>query len=119
MSNCDIIQIVWETLSRDQNKYRNIHEFCGLAVENIMKLAFHKKTLDNITVVMIALEGLENYFSKIEQSRPTTQGSTQAYDSRKPKVASKLETSFERKYIGRSTSPSNYSSIRSRSFYRT
>jgi len=28
-----------------------------------MKLAFNKKTLDNITVVMIALEGLENYFN--------------------------------------------------------
>ncbi len=27
-----------------------------------MKLAFNKKTLDNITVVMIAFEGLETYF---------------------------------------------------------
>jgi hypothetical protein len=26
-----------------------------------MKLAFNKKTLDNITVVMIAFEGLETY----------------------------------------------------------
>jgi hypothetical protein len=30
-----------------------------------MKLAFNKKTLDNITVVMIALDGLNNYFAKL------------------------------------------------------
>jgi len=32
-----------------------------------MKLAFNKKTLDNITVVIVALEGLHNYFAKLEQ----------------------------------------------------
>lgn len=31
-----------------------------------MKLAFNKKTLDNITVVMIALEGLHQFFAKME-----------------------------------------------------
>jgi len=30
-----------------------------------MKLAFNKKTLDNITVVMIALDGLNNYFTRL------------------------------------------------------
>lgn len=55
MSNSEIIQIVWETLKREEGNFKNIHEFCGLAVENVMKLAFHKKTLDNITVVMVAL----------------------------------------------------------------
>jgi hypothetical protein len=30
-----------------------------------MKLAFNKKTLDNVTVVMIALDGLNNYFLKL------------------------------------------------------
>ena len=61
--------MVWETLHRDKGKYKNLHEFCGLAVENIMKLAFHKKTLDNITVVLVALEGLEKYFAQLEIPR--------------------------------------------------
>lgn len=34
-----------------------------------MKLAFNKKTLDNITVVMIALDGLHNYFTRIEEKK--------------------------------------------------
>ena len=63
MSTSDVIEMVWDTFRRDEGKFKNIHEFCGLAVENIMKLAFHKKTLDNITVVIVALEGLEKYFA--------------------------------------------------------
>lgn len=55
MQNSEIISIVWDTFRRDEGKFKNIHEFCGLAVENVMKLAFYKKTLDNITVVMVAL----------------------------------------------------------------
>lgn len=47
--------MVWDTLKKDEGKFKNIHEFCGLAIENIMKLAFNKKTLDNITVVMVGL----------------------------------------------------------------
>lgn len=34
-----------------------------------MKLAFNKKTLDNITVVMIALDGIQNYFTKLEEKQ--------------------------------------------------
>lgn len=64
MQNSEIISVVWDTLRRDEGKFKNIHEFCGLAVENVMKLAFYKKTLDNITVVMVALEGLERYFAQ-------------------------------------------------------
>lgn len=65
MTNDEIIQMVWDTFERDKGKYKTLHEFCGLAVENIMKLAFHKKTLDNITVVLVALSGLEKYFSQL------------------------------------------------------
>ena len=36
-----------------------IHEYGALAVENIMKLALHKRTLDNITVVMIGFANLK------------------------------------------------------------
>jgi protein phosphatase 2C family protein 2/3 len=58
LSNSDVIEVVWDTFKRDKGSFSTLHEFCGKAVENIMKLAFNKKTLDNITVVMIAFEGL-------------------------------------------------------------
>ena len=53
-----MIEAVWDTFRRDKGAFNTLHEFCGKAVENIMKLAFNKKTLDNITVVMVAFEGL-------------------------------------------------------------
>lgn len=37
-----------------------------------MKLAFNKKTLDNITVVMIAFEGLEAYLQTQIEVKPQT-----------------------------------------------
>ena len=92
MQNSEIISIVWDTLRRDEGKFKNIHEFCGLAVENVMKLAFYKKTLDNITVVMVALEGLERYFAQKElqmNESSSVLNKTLMPDSRRNKVSSK------------------------------
>ena len=111
-----MIEIVWETFKRDKGSFQSIHEFCGRAVENIMKLAFNKKTLDNITIVMIAFEGLENYFNSQQESKVAADSNLA--ETRKSKGASKLETSFERKYVGRSVSPSNYNTLRTKSYYR-
>lgn len=58
LSNNEIIECVWQT-KQDKHKYKSIHEFCGLAVENVINLSVYRKTLDNITVVMLGLEGLE------------------------------------------------------------
>ena len=83
-----MVEVVWETFKRDKGSFGNIHEFCGKAVENIMKLAFNKKTLDNITVVMIAFEGLEAYLqTQIEVKPPSAD---LAAENRKSKGTSKL-----------------------------
>ncbi len=49
-----------------------------------MKLAFNKKTLDNVTVVMIALDGLHNYFARLEEksNKEKTSYQTMAIDSK-------------------------------------
>lgn len=107
---------MWDTFKRDKGSFHTLHEFCGKAVENIMKLAFNKKTLDNITVVMIAFEGLEAYFQSQVEVKPQT--ADNMGETRKSKGVSKMESSFERKYVGRSVSPSNYNSIRTKSYYR-
>jgi serine/threonine protein phosphatase PrpC len=90
LSNAEVIEAVWETFKRDRGTFNTIHEFCGKAVENIMKLAFHKKTLDNITVVLIAFEGLEAYF----QSQTELKQVDVNAEVRKSKGISKLESSF-------------------------
>ena len=42
----------------------NVHEFCGKAVSSILKGAMKKKSLDNVTVVMLALKGLKKNIEK-------------------------------------------------------
>ena len=82
-----MIEVVWDTFRRDKGNYQNLHEFCGRAVENIMKLAFNKKTLDNITVVMIAFEGLEAYLQNFLEPRVEA---NQNMESRKSRGGAKL-----------------------------
>lgn len=83
-----------------------------------MKLAFNKKTLDNITVVMIALDGLQNYFTKLEEKQNAqTKNNYQTLQMDSKPGIKKYDGDLERKYIGRSTSPSNYSTLRTKSFH--
>lgn len=93
MNNAEIVEMVWDTFTREKGKYRTLHEFCGLAVENIMKLAFYKKTLDNITVVLVALDGLEKHFSQLDLNKEST-GEKNISEARKNKGTWKHETSF-------------------------
>lgn len=59
LSSRDVVKCVWE--STDE-KAQNVHHQCGLAVENILRESIHRRTLDNITVVMI---GFKNFKQKL------------------------------------------------------
>ena len=83
-----------------------------------MKLAFNKKTLDNVTVVMIALDGLNSYFAKLEEKSSQGKNNYQTIAIETKPGVKKGDFEMERKYIGRSTSPSaNYASLRTKSYY--
>ena len=53
------MDIVWN--STRENLGDNIHQACATAVEQIMKTAIAKRTVDNITVVMIAFSSFKNF----------------------------------------------------------
>jgi protein phosphatase 2C family protein 2/3 len=38
---------------------RNVHDFTGKAIENVMRMSLQKKSFDNVTVVLIAFAALE------------------------------------------------------------
>eukprot|EP01017_Pseudomicrothorax_dubius_P028512 TRINITY_DN3388_c0_g1_i4.p1 TRINITY_DN3388_c0_g1~~TRINITY_DN3388_c0_g1_i4.p1 ORF type:complete len:642 (+),score=110.25 TRINITY_DN3388_c0_g1_i4:89-2014(+) len=57
LSSEEVIRTVWET-ARD-HVAKNIHDLCAAAVENILRFAFARKANDNLTVSIIALDGLE------------------------------------------------------------
>lgn len=59
MSSREVVQCVWESTNA---KEKNIHEQCAKGVENILREAIFKKTIDNITVVVI---GFSNFKKKI------------------------------------------------------
>lgn len=59
-----MIQCVWDSSSVKQ---KNIHEQCAKGVESILKEAILKKTIDNITIVVI---GFSNFKKKIFPRAP-------------------------------------------------
>jgi serine/threonine protein phosphatase PrpC len=59
MNNEDVIASVWMT-TRDTHKCQDIHFQCGLSVDMVIKSSLVRKTLDNVTCVMIAFENFQN-----------------------------------------------------------
>lgn len=59
LSTKEVVDTVWN--STKENLGDNIHQACATAVENIMKAAISKRTVDNITVVMIAFSSFKNF----------------------------------------------------------
>lgn len=53
-TSTEVIQMVWEGVH--EHKGSNVHEQCGIAVDQILKTSVAKKTMDNITVVFVAFE---------------------------------------------------------------
>jgi len=60
LSSREVIKLVWETTNH--STARTVHELAGQAVDSILKSSIMKKTLDNITVVMIVFENFKNKF---------------------------------------------------------
>lgn len=68
LSSRDVIKSVWESTHEQAN---NIHNQCGLGVENILREAIHRRTLDNITVVMICFKNFKYKLFPREKSKKT------------------------------------------------
>lgn len=60
LSNQDTVKCVWNSVEDSLNK-NQIHAQCALGVEYVIKNALLRKTLDNVTTVMIGFEGFERY----------------------------------------------------------
>lgn len=58
LSNREVTNLVIQNIEKHQGN--DIHRLCEIGVEAIIVAALSKKTKDNITVVMIALDGLVN-----------------------------------------------------------
>ena len=63
LSNEEVVECVWMTC--DGSCVENVHQQCKVGVDMIMKSALVRKTLDNITTVMVAFENFENKINEL------------------------------------------------------
>lgn len=60
LSNKEAVQEVWTSLSA--RKEQTLHKQCGVAVEAVLQSALEKRSLDNVTVVMICFKGFKRRY---------------------------------------------------------
>ena len=72
LSSRDVSKCFWDTTDE---KAANIHEQCGLGVESILSESINRKTLDNITVLMICFKNFkQKLFPKNSKKEPVING---------------------------------------------
>lgn len=66
LNNTDIGEIVWSVVKENQHNINvSLHTICGRAADEILKEAAKQKSMDNISIVMIAFKPLQDYLDKI------------------------------------------------------
>ncbi len=58
VSNLEIVKKVRSQFNSKTTKIKNVHLQCGQAVEEIMKMAFHREETTNVSCIMILLSDL-------------------------------------------------------------
>ncbi len=65
LSNAEVISSVWLT-TKESVKSKNVHMQSGIAVDMVIKTSLVRRTLDNVTCVMVTFSNFEKIFSEIE-----------------------------------------------------
>jgi serine/threonine protein phosphatase PrpC len=62
LSNQEVSDAVWEALENcSKNPYLDLNEISRMAAEHVMKGSFDKRSLDNISVIVILFKTKEEY----------------------------------------------------------
>ncbi len=69
LSNEEISKTVWESIN--SQKGQNLHQALGNASESLVKTALLKKSLDNVTAIVLSFSNLESFFQKTLDSKAT------------------------------------------------
>lgn len=73
LSNEMIGDIVWNVIREHQhNTAVSVHQICGKAADEILREAARLKTMDNISIVVIAFKKLQDYLETIRYSQDYT-----------------------------------------------
>jgi len=66
MSNKDLSGCIFKTFEA-KSKTFNFHSQCGMAMDMIIKTSLARKSLDNVTGILIALENMQKYYNRMEK----------------------------------------------------
>ena len=79
MTTKEVIDSIWITTK--ESKTKNIHKQCGVGVDMVMKTSLVRRSLDNVTVVIIAFSNFEKLFIREESSKePKTKDTNASND---------------------------------------
>jgi len=65
LTNREVVDCVWMTM-KEAAKSKSLHIQCGMAVDMVLKTSLIRRTLDNVTAVLIAFPCIETYFGNSE-----------------------------------------------------
>lgn len=60
MTNKEAVAEAWSSLA--QRREATVHRQCSVAVENVLRSAMERRSMDNVTVVMVAFKGFKRRF---------------------------------------------------------
>ena len=90
MSNREVVNTVFDHLSKGEDIGESVHLECGKAVELIIKTSLVKKTLDNVSIIMIVFKGYKSaYQRRIKEIKEEPMiGDSEAFSALQAKNAS-------------------------------
>lgn len=74
MSNTDVSHCVWKAVFDNKNhpsvkgQVEDVHKMCGMGVEYILKNSLLRRSLDNVTVVIVAFSNFKHTVFGHQQS---------------------------------------------------
>ena len=74
LSNKQVVDAAWEGSRR--SAIADVHRMCGESVEHVLRTSAASRTLDNVTVVMVALANFGRSASRVRQKYAHAQTKT-------------------------------------------
>lgn len=68
-TNEELISVVWKQMQLDANADQDLHQFAKVATEGVVKESLLKKSLDNVTALLLFLPGFEEKFKQECETR--------------------------------------------------
>jgi hypothetical protein len=72
------------SIMNKKNRKVKVHEFGAFAIENVMKYSLHRRTLDNITVVLVGFQNLKRNLNVVTKNSNKILEIQQKFAERRP-----------------------------------